>query len=201
MCVFHKMFYEKTPKYLSDLIPLNMSTTSTYESRSSNMLQVPLCRTETYKKSFLPASVLEWNNLDDILRQIESTGLFKKYLNRNVLCNVHYLFRNTGSRNNQIIHCKLRLGCSNLNAHKYDRFLQNFSSCACGYHYEDVIHFLFTCPNYACIRSQSFFYNHGCDIKTVLFGNYSLSDDINLKIIQSVHYYFTLTKRFQREDL
>ena len=196
MCVFHEMFYNRTPNYLSDLIPLNLSSTTTYDTRSTNILQMPLCRTETYRNSFLPSSVQEWNMLDDQVRNIESLALFKKHFHRNVLCNVHHIFKITGNRSNQIIHCKLRLGCSELNADKFDRFLQNFSTCNCGYHYEDALHYLFICPNYSFIRSTCFFYVNGFDIQTVLRGNYSLSDDTNSNIIQSVHKYFTLTKRF-----
>ena len=197
MCVFHKMFYNKTPSYLSDLIPVNISSTSTYESRSSNLLQVPKCRTEIYKNSFIPSSVIEWNKLDDDIRNEASLALFKKHFDRAVKCNVHHVFENTGTRLNQIIHCRLRLGCSDLNAHKFDRFLQNESSCSCGHHYEDTLHFLFICPNFNQIRSNCFFYTNGFDLHiTVLFGNYSYSDDLNENIVKSVHEYFTLSRRF-----
>ena len=84
------MFYNRTPNYLSDLIP-NESSTTTYETRSTNILQVPLCRTQTYRKSFLPSSVREWNMSVDEVRNIESSALFKKHFHRNDLCYVHHI--------------------------------------------------------------------------------------------------------------
>ena len=196
MCVFHKMVYGKTPEYLSDLLPLNISSVSTYETRSSNILQNPLCRTETYKNSFIPSCVCEWNMLDDNIRRIDSTTLFKTRFDQTIPCNVHHVVKKVGTRLNKIIHSRLRLGCSDLNAHKFNRFLQNYSTCSCGYRYEDAIHYLFICPTFLAIRARCFFYENGYDLRTVLFGSYSLSDDINLKIVNSLHNYFTLTKRF-----
>lgn len=37
ICIFHKLFYIRTPNYLSDLIPGNVSTSSMYGTRFSNI--------------------------------------------------------------------------------------------------------------------------------------------------------------------
>ena len=196
MCVFHKIFHNKAPQYLSHLLPLNLSDSSNYNTRSSNILQLPLCRTEFYKRSFLPSAVAEWNMLDENLRCTESMSQFKQYYNLKNICNVHKIFKLHGNRKNQIIHCKLRLGCSDLNGHKFDRFISDTSDCTCGHPYEDSLHYLFQCSQFNQIRSQSFFYRCGFNINTVLFGNPDISDTVNLKIIDSVHDYFTLSARF-----
>ena len=87
--------------------------------------------------------------------------------------------------------CTSYLGCSELNADIFDRFLQHNSICNCGHYYEDALYYLSICQT-IILFDQCVLYVNGYDIQTVLFGNYSLSDDT---LIQSVHEYFTLTKR------
>ena len=196
MKLFHKMYHHKTPQYLTDPIPPRTSDVSAYSTRSCNTLQSPLCRTELYKKSFLPSSVRDWNVLDDPMRNIESSSLFSKIYDKSA-CNVHRIFRNYGTRKNQILHCKLRLCCSDLNGHKFDNHIHDTSLCSCGYIYEGNVHFLFHCPNFSNIRSNSYFYVKGFNLNTVLYGSNDLPHDVNIEIIESVHNFLTLCKRFQ----
>ena len=63
---------------------------------------------------FLPFATSLWNSLDKNTRQIANYESFKDMLMVNI--NDNPLFY-VGSRQEQIIMAKLRMGCSNLNGH------------------------------------------------------------------------------------
>ena len=117
-----------------------------------------------YKRSFLPSSINTWNTLNESVRHMESTNRFKKLYNINK-SNISELFKNYGIRKCQIIHCRLRLECSDLNGHRRKRFIHPTSVCECGHQNEDNIHYLCQCPLYTHLRDQSYFYVNSFDTK------------------------------------
>ena len=194
-CTFYKMIKGMTPNYLSSLVPPTIMTITNYPLRNADELKNIRTRTELYKKSFLPSAVRDWNALDINIRKLNSFNQFKK-----AICPLkklqHKYFVEFGSRSNQIIHCRLRLDCSDLNAHRFTRHISNNSYCSCGHPFEDTVHFLFCCPLYNHIRPTMFYYYRGFDIKAVLFGNNDYPPELNLNIVQSVHNFIILSKRF-----
>ena len=56
LCTFHKIVSIRLPTYLSNLIP---QSTHAYETRTSINIPTRQCRTDTFKHSFFPWTVVE----------------------------------------------------------------------------------------------------------------------------------------------
>ena len=150
LCVFFKNKATKIPKYLYELIP---TESHIYSTRNTENVETYYCRTDLFKYSFFPYTILEWNKLDINLRNVKSFQLFRNSLLKigrpiqNSIFNVHdpvgikYLTR-------------LRLGLSHLNEHK---FRHNFKDClnplcSCSPEVETVTHYFLHCHYYNIIR-------------------------------------------------
>ena len=130
-----------SPPYLRNLIPVRQQD-SRYNLRNSTDIPLIHCKTSLYYNSLIPSSIRAWNSLAPTLQSADSVQQFKR-----LLCNTPKLpmYFNTGPRHLQIIHTRLRLGCSSLN---YDLFRKNIvpsQACLCG-EVESVRHFMLTCP-------------------------------------------------------
>ena len=146
-----------------------------------------------YYNSFLPSAVRIWNNLPNETRASTSVTEFKLKLSehRNKPPNYFYF----GSRVAQIHHARLRLECSGLRHHLFKKNLVESPNCLCGSP-ETSNHFLFECPNYHQIRTQTLFDFLYVPLKNMLFGEPRLVDDENERILDAVHNYIIQTGRF-----
>ena len=63
LCLFYKIFHEKSPSYLFQLIPPNNNVYATRSSQS-NKISSFKTRHKFFKDSFFPAVTSEWNSLD-----------------------------------------------------------------------------------------------------------------------------------------
>ena len=61
LCIFYKIRTYNIPIYLADLLPKG---THSYNTRNSEDITTFQSRTETFKFSFFPWSIVEWNKLD-----------------------------------------------------------------------------------------------------------------------------------------
>ena len=96
---------------LKEHLPPLVSSTNPYHRRRPLQRQVPKHKTETYRQSLSPSKTTLWNDLpENIQRQNQ---LVKLNSFSPEMTNPPPFFYN-GSRKTQIIHCKLRLGMSNL---------------------------------------------------------------------------------------
>ena len=120
-CAFFKIKNTQIPKYLYELVP---SESHIYSTRNSENVATCYCKTDQFKYSFFPYSIIEWNKLDINLHNAKSFLIFRNSLKigrpmQNSIYNIHdpvgikYLTR-------------LRLGLSHLNEHK---FRHNFQDC------------------------------------------------------------------------
>ena len=75
LCTFHKIKTQRAPKYLYKLTPLKNNS---YDTRSAHSVGTYFCITNTFKNSFLPYTIREWNKLNLQLRNKKS---FKKFRN------------------------------------------------------------------------------------------------------------------------
>jgi len=99
----------------------------------------------------------------------------------------------------QTIHCKLRLGMSDLNQHLVDRHLQQNAQCACNTDNETPEHFLLKCNRFTAIRQltistlkQSF-----QRVNILLNGDpANINVDENELIFMTVQEYIHKSKRF-----
>ena len=114
------------PSYLQELKPEKQKP-GRYMFRTKNDFVEPEWRITKYQKSFLPFATSLWNSLDENTRQITNYESFKDTLMVNT--NDNPLFY-VGSRQEQIIMAKLRMGCSNLNGHLYSmKIIDSLLAC------------------------------------------------------------------------
>ena len=197
LILFYKMINNLVPSYLSSLVTPRIGETSRYLLRNSNNMQNVFARTQLYYNSFLPSTVRAWNELPDNVRSLPSLNLFKKAINGTVtLPPKHFTF---GNRREQVLHTRLRTGCSALNADLYAKNIIESSLCRCG-DVETAAHFFLTCPNYSSLRAEllsSISRYSTPNINLILFGDTSLAFEINIAIFRSVHKFILNSKRFE----
>ena len=198
LVLFHKMYYNVTPQYLSSLVPTLVQNVSHYNLRNADNLQTVPSRTTQYSNSFLPSVVRDWNSLPCADRDVDSTISFKQRLNQNRVFVPKYYY--TGKRKAQILHTRLRTGCSSLNFDLYSKNIVESPLCACGHgEIENVYHFFLRCPLYP---DQRIDLNNTISRYTALTLNVLLSGDetlpfaLNVAIFESVQKYILATKRF-----
>ena len=102
------------------------------------------------------------------------------------------------TRKDQIVHCRLRLNISDLNADLCRRHLRHDSSCSCHFPEENAEHFLLHCTNYTNQRAATL---HSLPpqyktTETLLSGNLALSVEENEIIFLTVQSFIKLSERF-----
>ena len=119
-----------SPPYISPLLPLPVDRVSSYNLHNSNDIQTIPARTYLYYNSFLQSAIQEWNNLPLDVRTSESLYNFKRRLNDRyrVVPKYHY----SGNRKLQILHTRLRTGCSSLNHDLFTKHITDTPLCRCG---------------------------------------------------------------------
>ena len=61
LCAFYKTKTQGHPEYLYKLIP---AKSSSYNKCNSDYTETYYCRTDIFKYSFFPYTIVEWNRLD-----------------------------------------------------------------------------------------------------------------------------------------
>ena len=196
LIMFYKMINGLTPAYLAQLVPQSVSTHVHYNLRNIQNLNVPFCRTNIYYNSFLPTAIREWNELPHEIKNADTLDMFKNRLKTNQqLTPLHYY---TGHRKAQILHTRLRNKCSALNEDLFLKGIVDSALCQCGL-VESSHHFFFICRFYHTIR-QVLFTNAsrlcGLTLNNFLFGNNSLSHEINVDLFLAVQKFIMESKRF-----
>ena len=147
---FFKIKIHGKPKYLLNKIP---SSQTHYNTRNTDQVETYYCRTNVFKNSFLPYTIIEWNKLDLDVRKSKSYAIFRNTLlklgrpNQNTIYNI----------NNPVglkLLTRLRLGLSQLNEHKFNHNFQNCINplCSCSLEIESTSHFLLHCHHYTNIQ-------------------------------------------------
>ena len=75
LCLFYKIFKNKSPAYLFNLIP---ARNTHYSLRTSDNIPCFNTKHSFFKNSFFPSTIIEWNKLDLTLRKCDSFNVFKK---------------------------------------------------------------------------------------------------------------------------
>ena len=71
-----------SPQYLSDLVPATFDSSSNYNLRNSNNINLVNARTSLYYTRFFSSAVRDWNNIPDYHRNVDSVIAFKNVLSR-----------------------------------------------------------------------------------------------------------------------
>ena len=69
---------------------------------------------------------------------------------------------------------RLRLGCSDLNSHLFDRGLANCQSCSCGNKREDPLQFFLQCAKYDRFRVNMYYFQNNISLNAILNGDDSV---------------------------
>ena len=188
------------PLYLVERLPRLVSSVNPYHRRNPLERQVPRCRLELYKSSFFPSSTILWNCLADNIKESDSLGVIKRYLNStdNKVPNYYYL----QDRRLEILICKMRLEMSDLNDDLFKRHLSNSTSCNCGFPIENANHYLLHCPFYQQVRTQTITLlpnDVKSNVTTLLCGSENKTCSENSEILQTVAKYVLESNRFAHD--
>ena len=149
------MYNNLTPDYLSSLVPSSVNEGSRYNLRNANDVQTINARTALYFNSFLPSVIREWNTLSENDKYVDSVDSFKRQISRNKTAVPKYFF--TGSRKLQILHTRLRTGCSSLNHDLFVKSISDTPLCSCrSGDVENAEHFFLPCNFYRDHRIELF---------------------------------------------
>ena len=77
LCIFYKIKITQLPSYLYELIP---KSNHNYNTRNFDHIDPYYCRTDIFKYSFFPYTIVEWNKLDANLKNAKSYMCFRNSL-------------------------------------------------------------------------------------------------------------------------
>jgi len=198
---FHSIFYGYAPQHLKTLKPNCQQNSGRYNTRRAFNVPPTRCKTEYYRKSFIPSSINLWNSLEENLKGINTKVKFAKNMKKTLRKTVptqYYL----GPRHPQIQLTQMRLNFSSLNFDLSIRKCVDTPTCPCSRGSETYNHYFIFCPRYRIQRTKLF-----QTIQTItgtqitasnilLFGCSDLNEEQNCQITNSVLQYIVDTKRF-----
>ena len=204
LTLFYKIVNGLTPKYLTPHITVSSSLRN-----KSNLLNNISVRTKRYKKTFYPSCIFSWNQILSFKQRIATnTAQFKAGLIVKVkpkkTDNFGVCFKNDLKYLYQ-----LRVGLSALKMHKFSHNFTDTESVQCPFNdgNEDNFHFLLECKkffNQRKILFNSVYKASGINllltprdqiVNILLYGNPTLTNDINTKILFSTVQYVISTQR------
>lgn len=153
-------------------------------------------RTTLYSYYFLSSTVKSWNSQTIELQNNQSLPAFKNNFKSNR--EIKPVFYYCGSRSGQIYHARIRMNCSRLNKHLYDRNLIQSPKCVC-WDPETTEHYLLKCKIFNVPR-QRHIHNLQIPIKistnVLLFGSDKLTVEQNILIFKAVQKFIISSNRF-----
>ena len=117
LCLFYKIYKNKSPSYLYNLIPDRVKF---YSTRGSQINDISNSKTRSnfFRNSFFPSIIIEWNKLDSDIRKSDSLNIVKlpllKFV-RYIANSVFDIYNPDGLK----LLTRLRLGLSHLRYHKF----------------------------------------------------------------------------------
>ena len=154
LACFYKIQSTGLPKYLLQLIPTN-----NYSYILRKPLNIPhyYCRTDTFKNSFFPNVINEWNKLDEKVRGATSFSLFKASLLKMGRPHANSTYRINNPIGIKLLRL-LRHGLSHLNEHKFRHHFADCVNplCSCSIKPETALHLFLYCRNFLKIRRKLF---------------------------------------------
>ena len=163
----------------------------------------------TFRNSYFPSIVTEWNNLNKSIRNSESFSIFKKNILKFIRPSPNSIFNFHNPKGVTLL-TRLRLGLSHLRDHKFKHSFQDSLNpiCNCGTDVETTTHYLPHCPlfsderlilinNIRNIDSNILNLNDSRFSEVLLFGNSSFNNSKNTFIINTTIEYIVSSKKFE----
>ena len=199
----YKITHDLSPNYLRDLLPPSTAERNPYIVRDRNQLTNFLCITESFRNSYLPCTIREWNSLPNDIRTSPSVESFKYQLKQIDEFNLRrppawYAY---GPRHLNINLTRMRNNCSALAQDLYSNHIRIAPRCGnCNMdRAEDANHFFLECPKFATARLQmsETFANLNISLATefILKGSTQHNFEFNKRILDPVLKYLSETKR------
>ena len=150
LCYFYKIKTFGLPSYLSNLIS---SGVHSYDTRNAEDVVTHHCRTDNFKYSFFPWTILEWNKLNLTFHK-SSYKIFRNSLLK-MICPSPNPMYDIYNPLGLCLPTRLRLGLSHLNEHKFNPNFKNCVNplCTCSLEIKSTSHFFLHCNHYNNIRS------------------------------------------------
>ena len=123
---------------------------STWTTRNYNKIPLFNVKHEYFRNSFFPSTVIEWNKLDNNIRNSESVSVFKKQILKFIRPSPNSTFTGHNPHGIEPL-IRLRVGLSHLRENKFRHNFQDSLDpfCNCGRHIKTTIHFFPHCSNYS----------------------------------------------------
>lgn len=204
LLMLYKMLHGLAPPYLSNLLPVNRD--HPYQLRQHQITPFR-CRTEVFQRSFLPATIREWNDLPPEIQNKPSIAAFKY-----ALLNIAEFrtdktphFFSLGPRTANVSVTRMRNHCSALANDLFVNHVIDSPTCPnCNTQAnETAAHFLLHCPNYNEQRiilktniNTILDNNDNLHINILLQGHPNQSIESNTDIMEVVSTFLETTNRF-----
>lgn len=156
---FHRLYYNNPPlpSYLTDMLTDKRQDATGLRLRNETHLTIPPTRIASFHRSFLPSTIRQWNLLPLPIRDITSRQDFARQVWQRFGSLEPPTFHSHGSKTGNILHTRLRIGLSTLNAHLFQIcHIISSPSCKCGHHNEDTTHYILYCPLHNNHREHCF---------------------------------------------
>ena len=140
-----------TPAYLSLLLPERLGLIRNTRGADIHNFRIPVARTESYRNSFIPSSILAWNNLSPRFKSATSKRSFK-VMQRQISYHSIPKYYHLADRKMEIVLNKMRLGFCNLNYDLFSKGCIPSARCHCGYESETLHHYYLECPSHIAHR-------------------------------------------------
>ena len=146
--LFYKIINRHIPDYLYEdcsLIQLAFDRKTTRFTLNVE-IRVPFCRTNKYKLSYFPSTIVAWNSLS-LSRNLDSLSKFKAYLNSKYYPPENFFNYNLFSGACSRIFTQARLGLCSLNFDLFRYTLTDNPLCPNCNSLESLCHYLLVCPS------------------------------------------------------
>lgn len=199
--LFYKIRNNISPNYLMQLMPQTVYERNPYALRNREDLTPFRTRRQLFYKSFFPQTTRDWNDLPIEIRCAPTIYSFNQLLNLRFPTLKSKLWYGQGDRGLDIIHTRIRMGCSSLKHHlHYNLHVEANPYCTCGRVIETPAHYFLSCNRFA--NSRLNLLNEISEyttptIEVILFGDPNLTVNDNILIVLAVQNYIKLSKRFK----
>ena len=186
-----------------DYIP---STDRIYNTRNAANIPRIKPKHNFFKNSYNPSAIIEWNKLNQDIRNAESYALFRKHLLSFIRPEANNIFNVHNAKGIKLL-TRLRVGFNHLKEHKFQHNFVDAINPLCGNFGESTTHFFLLCTHFSNqmltlinkikdIDKRIFDKNNSLITQTLLFGDEKLSITDSKSILEVTIQFLISSGRF-----